>query len=251
MSSCPHAPSTSGNAVKRLPDANRMRRRCSRGRSSGSADSALPVRSSTSSVSARSKIARGNSVNPHASLSCRAPASWPACSCSRVCVTRGKRVAVATIVGSIARILPGSPACIHRSCHTPSQTRNVALELRPLQCRRGEIGRHAILRGSGESCASSSLAVGTKCGFSACIPETRDSMTLRGFCFDVRPRQVVAGKVPGQCRAVASIPVDQTAPGLSRRLFRNASHTCSAPASSTGDVASSRDKSGVLAPSIN
>ena len=28
-------------------------------------------------------------------------------------------------------------------------------------CRRGEIGRHAILRGSGESCASSSLAVGT------------------------------------------------------------------------------------------
>src|SRR5437868_265676 len=41
----------------------------------------------------------------------------------------------------------------------------------------------------------------------------------------------------------------QTAPGRNRRLFNSVSHVCSAPASSTGDVASSGFKSGLLAPS--
>lgn len=48
------------------------------GLSPAEAVSALPDRSRTSSVSARSKISRGNSVRPQASFSRRVPASWPA-----------------------------------------------------------------------------------------------------------------------------------------------------------------------------
>ncbi|CAG9243282.1 hypothetical protein PUN4_10036 [Paraburkholderia unamae] len=86
MLSDSQSPSTAGNSVNGLFEANRMRRWRSLGRSCGSEVSALPERSSTSRVSARSKISRGNSVNPQASLSCRAPASCPSRSWSRVAV---------------------------------------------------------------------------------------------------------------------------------------------------------------------
>lgn len=93
MLSCAHSPSTPGNSVNGLLDANRMRSLRRRGRSSGSVVNALFDRSSTSSVSARSKISRGNSLRPHASLSSRAPASRPARSCSKVVVTVvGKKI---------------------------------------------------------------------------------------------------------------------------------------------------------------
>ncbi len=55
---------------------------------------------------------------------------------------------------------------------------------------------------------------------------------------------------PSRCRSVACCS-RYTAPGRRRRLFNNVSQVCSAPASSTGDVASSGDKFGLLAPSSN
>ena len=65
MVSCLQAPRTAGSTVNWLTEQNRTRSLVRRGRSSGSVDSALPDRSSISSVFARSKISRGNSVRPH------------------------------------------------------------------------------------------------------------------------------------------------------------------------------------------
>ena len=84
MPSCWHWPSTAGSSVNWLFEQKMMRSWCSRARSSGSAVSALPDRSRTSSVSASSKISGGNVCSPHDKLSRRLPASAPLRSCSRV-----------------------------------------------------------------------------------------------------------------------------------------------------------------------
>ena len=87
ISSCGHWPSTAGNVVKGLLEANSTRSCVKRAKSSGKVVSWLPDRSSSSSVSARSNRARGNSVRPRwVSRTWRAPARAPQCKSSRVCM---------------------------------------------------------------------------------------------------------------------------------------------------------------------
>ena len=64
ISSAGHSPSTRGSSVNRLLDAKRMRSRLKRCKSGDSSDNALPDTSSSSSVSAWSNTARGNTVRP-------------------------------------------------------------------------------------------------------------------------------------------------------------------------------------------
>jgi hypothetical protein len=78
MLNCGHAPMTSGRCVKRFSEQNRMRSFCSRAKSSGSDWRRLPVRLSTSRVSARSKTSGGTSSSPHDRSRRRVPASLPA-----------------------------------------------------------------------------------------------------------------------------------------------------------------------------
>ena len=76
--SAAHWPTHSGTSVKWLSEQNRMRMRVSRCRSSGRLLKALPLRLSTSSVSASSKISRGNSVRPQDRSSRVMPDNSPA-----------------------------------------------------------------------------------------------------------------------------------------------------------------------------
>ncbi|MDT4851206.1 hypothetical protein FQZ97_853800 [compost metagenome] len=86
ISSAGQSPSDAGRWVKWLLEQKTIFSRCSRPRSGGSSRRRLPVRLSTSSVSARSNTSGGSSVRPQLRSSRRVPASAPLRSCSRVCM---------------------------------------------------------------------------------------------------------------------------------------------------------------------
>ena len=88
MLSCVHWPNTSGSSVNGLSEQKITRSLCKRGKSSGRVASWLPDRSKISSESARSKISRGNAVNPQRNCKRWMPASSPLRSCSRVCMVQ-------------------------------------------------------------------------------------------------------------------------------------------------------------------